>query len=472
MSKSRLVIATLASIVVGTFFGDLIHLDIWWLVGIIFGLILALIIVWQEIVNFRLGFLILIGLMIGLAYYNFYDIHQNTIKLSYSQESIIEGQVVGHPNFSGARAQYVLRVSGTKIQLTTSRYPEYHYGDILRFKGGIQKSSDYLFHQGVVGQTQGEESVEKIGNHGNAAIRMIYNIRDKFEQSLNKSLNEPFASFAAGLVLGSKRNIPDSLMTDFNRTGTTHIVAVSGYNLTIVMVWIALFLGIFSRGLKFWGSLVIITAFVIMTGAPASVVRAGILAGLVLLGHFEGRRINMTILLLVVATLMLFLNPYALKFDIGFQLSFLSFAGLVYLGPLISKLRLIKSFPDFIKMTFSETMAAQLMVLPILIYYFGRVSIVSPIVNILILWLIPVTMALIFLIGVSGLVWISLGQILGYLGWLLLKYIIIVVETFSKISWASWQIKTESWWWLIIFYCVLGLIIYQYRNLRKKVYEI
>jgi len=472
MGKSRFVIAILASFVVGIFFGDLIHLDLWWLVGVGAGILLALITQWHE--HFwRLGLFILLGLIVGLGYFNFWDQRQKAIKLPYGEELTIEGQIIGHPDFSGNIAQYIIRYNAkdkTKIQLTAGRYPEYHYGDVLKVNGAIKKPSDYLFHRGIMGQISTEEPVEKVGYHGNVAIKMIYEIRDKFEESLNKSFAEPYASFAAGLVLGSKRNIPDSLMSDFNRTGTTHIVAVSGYNLTIVIVWIALFLGIFSRKLKFWGSLSVIIAFVIMTGAPASVVRAGILAGLVLLGHYEGRRINMTILLLLVAAVMLIFGPYALKYDVGFELSFLAFAGLVYLGPIIARMRFIRSLPNILKSVFSETTAAQIMVLPILVFYFGRVSFVSPIVNVLILWIIPASMGLVFLIGIAGLLWISLGQIVGFLGWLVLKYIIVIVESFSRISWASWQLKTSDWWWMAIFYFVIGLLIYNIK-IRTKINE-
>ncbi len=471
IGKSRFVIATLASFVVGIFLGDIIHLDLWWLFGIGAGILLALILQWRE--NYwRLGLLIIFGLIIGLGYFNFWDIREKAIQMPYGKELTTEGQIIGHPDFSGSQANYVLSFKNTKIQLTTGRYPEYHYGDVLKIDGAIKKPSDYLFHRGILGQISTEKPVEKIGYHGNVAIKMIYEIRDKFEESLDRSLSEPYASFAAGLVLGSKRNIPDSLMSDFNRTGTTHIVAVSGYNLTIVITYIALFLGIFSRKSKFWGSLFIIVTFVIMTGAPASVVRAGILAGLVLLGHYEGRRINMTILLLLVAVIMLIFGPYALKYDIGFQLSFLAFMGLVYLGPIIARLKFIRSLPIILKSTFSETTAAQIMVLPILIFYFGRVSFVSPIVNILILWLIPAAMGMIFLIGIAGLVWISLGQIIGYIGWLFLKYIIVIVESFSKIPWASWQLKTSDWWWMIIFYFIVGLMIYRLRPILKKVHEL
>ena len=467
IGKSRFVIASLASFVVGIFFGDLIHVDLWWVVGIAAGILLALIVQWRE-EYWRMGLLILFGLIIGLGYFNFWDIRQKAIVLPFGKEQTIEAPIVGHPDFSGNQANYVLKFNKTKIRLTAGRYPEYHYGDVLRFKGKIQESYPYFFHQGILGQVYSEETIEKTDHRGNIIIKYIYLIRDKFEESLNRSLSEPYASFAAGLVLGSKRNIPDSLMSDFNRTGTTHIVAVSGYNITIIIVNLGILFGLISRKFKFWGSIASILVFVIMTGAPASVVRAGILAGLVAFGRFEGRRINMTILLLLVALVILFFNPYALKFDISFQLSFLAFAGLVYLSPIISNLKIIKWLPGLLKNTFSETLGAQVMVLPILIIYFGRVSIVSPVVNILILTFVPLTMGLVFAIGIGGLIWATLGQIIGYLGWFLLKYIIIVVENFSKIPFAAYQLKTSDWWWLPIIYLLIGLIILKHYASSKQ----
>lgn len=463
-------IATFLSFIAGIFLGDLIHPDIWWLMGIGAGILLTLILQWRE-KKWRLGLLIALGFIVGLSYFNFWDNHQKTIKLSYGQEQAIEGQIVGHPDISGAEANYTLKFNGTKIKLVTGRYPEYSYGDVLRFKASIKKPSPYLFHQGILGQAQPQATPEKIGYRGNRVMSIIYVARDKFEASLNQALAEPYASFAAGLVLGSKSNMPSSLIADFNRTGTSHIIAVSGYNVTIVVCWLAVIFGILSRRLKFWGTLGVIISFVIMTGASASVVRAGILAGLVAWGHFEGRRINMLILLLLTATIMLFFNPYALKYDLSFILSFLAFIGLVYFSPIIANLKILKILPPLFKNPLAETLGAQIMVLPILIFAFGRLSIISPIVNILILWMIPLAMAVILTTGIAGLMWVGLGQLVGNLAWLFLKYIIVIVQFFSGLSWASWQMKTSEWWWMIIFYAVIGLIVFRYRPKIKESIE-
>ena len=449
----------------GIFIGDFLKIEPEWLLGFLGGFILVLVVFWRDIF-WRLVLFILIGLIGGLTYYRIWDNRQFSKVLPFGHEVSFVGEIIDHPDFFPSQARYRVSYQEINVQIIVGRYPEYHYGDKLMLKGALKKPNDYLFRQGILGEMFNPE-VQRIGRGGKLLTRAIYQVRDRFEASLNRSLSEPYASFAAGLVLGSKGNIPDSLTSDFNRTGTTHIIAVSGYNVTIIIIYIGLFLGLFSRKLRFWGSILAILAFVVMTGAPASVIRAGILAGLITFGRYQGRRINMLILILLTASTMLLFNPYALKYDLSFELSFLAFIGLVYLSPLVENLKLVRWLPKNLKSSLSETLGAQLMVLPILIFSFGRVSLLSPIVNVLILWLIPLSMLLVFLVGISGLISIGLGQIAGFLGWFPLKYIIVVVETFSKIPWVSLTFKTADWWWMVIFYGVIGLAVLKLKRQGK-----
>ncbi|MFA6492745.1 MAG: ComEC/Rec2 family competence protein [Patescibacteria group bacterium] len=465
VSRSMFVIGFLLLFIIGAFLSDLVKIDIWWLAGIFVGLLIVLIVFWTNFF-WRLVLISFLGFLLGFGYFRIWDNWQREITLPFSQEILFEGQIVSHPDFLSNNSRYTVIYQNSKIQVVANRYPEYQYGDNLKIKGILKEPNDYQFHQGILGVIYNPVEIVKINNSGNIFKKTIYQIRDRFEEILNKTLSEPYASFAAGLILGSKRNIPDSLMSDFNRTGTTHVIAVSGFNVTIMIIYLGLILGIISRKLKFWGSVSLILMFVIMTGAAASVVRAGLIASLIVWGQYEGRRVNLFILLLLVASLMLLLNPYMLKFDISFQLSFLAFIGLVYLSPVLRNLKIIKWLPDTLKLILTETLAAQIMVLPILIYYFGRVSLISPIVNILILWLIPTAMLFVFLIGISGFIWMNFGQIVGYAGWLFLKYIIVVVETFSKISWASLELKLHGWWWMALFYGLIGLWFYKNRQRR------
>jgi len=466
LGRSKFLIAILFAFLTGIFLGDIIRVDYGWLAGILLGVLTGIILFWSR--NYwRLAFLAFFGFFLGLGYFNWQDLANRSIILPLGKEIILTGEIVGHPEISADNIQYVLSLGKGKIQLTAPRYPEYHYGDKLKVKGILKEPPSYLFHRKIQAALY-YGKIEKVGQGGNKVIRIIYQLRDRFEENLNLALKEPYASFAAGLLLGSRRNIPDSLMSDFNRTGTTHIIAVSGYNVTIIIFYIGLVLGLFSRRIGFYGTILVILIFVIMTGAPASVVRAGILAGLVSWGKFEGRRINQLILILLVASLMLLLNPYMLKFDVGFELSFLAFAGLVYLSPILTNLKFINILPDLVRTSLSETLGAQIAVLPILIVVFGRASIISPLTNILVLWLIPTAMFGVFLVGMAGFLSAGFAGIVSWSAWLFLKYIIIVVEFFSKFPWASLEVKLQSWWWLPIFYVLLGLAIYKSRRANEK----
>ena len=467
MGKSKFVIGILIGFLSGIFVGDLFRIDLFYIVGMIIGLTVAIILMWRDI-YWRLAIFGLIGLCLGFCYIQLWQVKQSQTSLIYDKEISFEANIISHPDFSASQAKYLLSFENKKIELQAGRFPEFKYGDRLRVKGLIKKPYEYLLYKNIQGQLFNGQ-IEKISSGGNIVVKNIYRVRDRFEQTLNQIFPEPLASFSAGLILGSKRNIPDSLSEDFNRTGTTHIIAVSGYNVTILIVYIGLIFGLISRRLKTWGSFMVIIIFVLMTGATASVVRAGILAGLVIFGRAQGRRINMAILVLLVAAIMVLFNPYLIKYDISFQLSFLAFLGLVYLSPVISSFKIAKPIPPFIRQTFAETFSAQLMVLPILVYYFGRASVISPIVNVLILWIVPAAMLLVFCSALAGFVSFSLGHIVGLFSGLALRYIIYIVQIFSNISWASFQIKTSEWWWMPIYFFAIGYLMYIKRTKPKEI---
>ncbi|OGD56851.1 hypothetical protein A2V71_01095 [Candidatus Berkelbacteria bacterium RBG_13_40_8] len=459
LGKSRFTLAVLGGFLIGIFFADKIPLGFSWAIGIIIGLVISIIILWKDRLIFNLSLFSVLAFILGLTYYHYWDYRESIKILQYNQQVNIESQIISKPEITNTQ-KFVIKHQNTKILIQTGKYPEYHYGDILKISGKLEKPypENYYFKKGIRGQIRNPDKIEVVGNRGNIIVKGIYKVGDKFEESLNQILSEPYAALQAGIILGVKRNIPDSLMSDFNRTGTTHIIAVSGYNVTIIIMFLSYFLMRFSRKISFFGSILGIVIFVILTGAVASVLRAGILLTLVLFAKFIGRRPYYPILILLVATVMILFNPYALKNDISFQLSFLAFSGLIWLSPKIEQIRFIKSFPDLIKKAFSETMGAQIGVLPILLFNFGILSIVAPLANILILPTIPASMLLGFLGGLAGIVWIEIGKLIGIIAWIILKYIIVVVEVLSKIPAAAVTLKTSDWWWIPIYYLLVMIL--------------
>lgn len=206
-----------------------------------------------------------------------------------------------------------------------------------------------------------------------------------------------------------------------------------------------------------------------MIGAPASSVRAGIMAGIFLFAQKSGRISQGQRAVIFAAAFMLALNPLLLRFDIGFQLSFLAIMGIIYLQPIF--LNWLKIIPDFkafpLKTTMATTLSAQVFTLPILIYNFGYVSLVSLPANILIVpFLAPMTI-LIFIFGLSGMLFSFLGWIFSFPVWLALNYLTKIVDIFSKVPLNVLTIERLHWAWLVIFYLVLGFFIWRWQESQK-----
>lgn len=206
-----------------------------------------------------------------------------------------------------------------------------------------------------------------------------------------------------------------------------------------------------------------------MIGAPASAVRAGVMAGLFLIAQHFGRLSAASRTIVFASTFMLFLNPLLLRLDIGFQLSFLAMMGLIYLQPVFSdSLKKIPN-PGFfpLRTTLSATLSAQVFTLPTLIYNFGYIPLISPITNILIVpFLAPITI-LIFIFGALGMIFWVFGWIFSWPTWLCLTYIVSIVDWFSKLPFASMSIKNVHWIFLIISYLILGLITWRLNEKQK-----
>lgn len=360
-------------------------------------------------------------------------------------------------------------------------YPKYQYGDRLKIVCELtepQKSEgfdypSYLARQGIwsVGQPW---QIEKIGQAGGSwLMTKIRQIKSALTGRVNKILPEPQASFLNGLLYGARSAIPSDLQTAFNRTGTTHIIAISGYNITIIAVaLLAILKGLrVPRQKAFWLAVAGIVFFVFLTGASASVARAGLMGILVLLARQIGRLSQVGRVLILTAFAMILLNPRLLFFDAGFQLSFASTLGLIYLAPILerpfNKSRTIFGLKESLLTTFSAIIAT----LPLILYQFGRFSLVAPLTNLLILFAIPLTMALGFGAVVLSFIFLPLGQVAGWLVWLPLTYIIKIVEFFSNLEWSSLMTPKMPWWGMMIIYLGMIMIIFhlksQYQNSKS-----
>lgn len=361
-----------------------------------------------------------------------------------------------------------------KVLIYIKKYPEIDFADELKFSGKIKKyrqKENQLIRDHIIG----EISVNKFDKTGqNNSIKyqikgFLFHIRTSFNEVLQQTLPQKEAGLASGLILGEKTAMSAEFKRALQNSGTSHIIALSGYNITIILSLFVIFRTKLSRIWNLLLPLAFIIFFVIMTGASASIVRAGIMGFMPVLARYLGRNSHSFIAILVSALIMVFINPYVVLFDVGFQLSFSALCGMLYLGPIISKL--FYMLPDSIRLILSETLGAQIVALPLLLYYFGTVSIISPISNLIILSLVPIGMLASFVIGVSGFVVPILAQFLAVPGYILLHLFYLLINFFGSLPFASTQLKINNPLWLVLAYLLLLdiMLIDRQNNLRIKV---
>lgn len=420
------------------------------------------------------------GLMIlaalgGVVRYDYYDYSQPVLRELYGKSFRMEGYVFREPAQSDKALNFSFRVESLEgtaldrpilLRVTTRRYPEYKIGDAISVRGIIREPENlngfdyaaYLKKDGIFAVTSFPDIEKKEERRGNPIVLFLSSVKRAFEEKISVALPEPHGALARGLLLGERESIPDNLKQAFNRAGVTHIVALSGYNITIVGSFFLSFLILLTIPFywAFWIATSGIVLFVILTGASPSVTRAGIMGILVLVAGREGRMYRMKNALAFAGALMLFHNPYVFRFDAAFELSFLATIGLMAISPRIEEwvgerlhhLRgriwgapeLHREGSNIVLRTFSETIGAQVAVLPLLIVLFGRVSLISPVSNIAVLLAVPYAMAASFITGVLGFFSSALSNVSAFISWAILEYMIRAIEFFASFPYASVEI--------------------------------
>lgn len=254
----------------------------------------------------------------------------------------------------------------------------------------------------------------------------LHAVRDALADSIGRAVPTPESSYLAGILVGAQGIVSPEVKDMFSRTGTSHILAISGYNITVVAGALLALLMPLGRRRAFWLTIAGIAAFTVMTGASASVVRAAIMGVLALVARHVGRQSRALGALLFAAALMTLYNPMLLRWDIGFQFSFLALIGIIYLEPMIPGPRVV-----------ATTLAASVMVLPLSLSYFGQLPVYTLPANILVLPLVPLAMALGLVTGIAGWVWSFAGQLVGQVAWFVAALQLGIVRLFAGLPYAA-----------------------------------
>lgn len=491
--KARIFSLLLAVFIVGTLLGSFIEDNLTTLKFLLIslGLIFLIFLLLKNKIVFLIVGLIFTFLLSIFWYQHFLPLkNENWLGFYNGQNVTIKGRIIVEPEADNKKAKIVLDTreleAGPKIKnqidgkllINIDKFSEFKFGDFLKVKGKLQEPpefsdfsyKDYLFRYRIFSMMN-SPSVERWNGGQEINFQekfwfglqsLLIKIKNNFENTLEKILPEPQAGLSEGLLLGSKKALPSWLLDVFGVVGVTHIIALSGFNITIIANSLRSFSWYFSRFFAFFIPVLGIFLFVVLTGASASVVRAAVMGFLLILARFIGRPGSATVAILFAAFLMILFNPFIVRYDPSFQLSFLATLGLIYLTPIFDNL--LKFLPDIAKEPVSATLGAQLMVLPLLLLQFKRLSLVSLPANTLILPFVPITMFLSFLGGLLGMIFLSLGKVFGWLSWLFLTYIIKIAQFFSHIPFASINFSPKNLWWVFIYFGLIFLFF-----LRAKI---
>ncbi len=325
-----------------------------------------------------------------------------------------------------------------------------------------------LMDTGISGETTITE-YKVVGANNSIRTRVmsvLLGMRHSLNNSISRLLPEREAGLASGIILGEKALVSPEMIQALKVSGTTHIIALSGYNITIILSAILLFRNKMSRRVALSLPIGLILIFTVMTGAAPSLVRAAIMGSMPILARFLYRESDSFISIIFSATVMAVVNPFLPLFDIGFQLSFLAFAGIIYLTPIVE--HYLKIFGEDLAAALSETLGAQIATMPLLSYYFGIISVISPVTNFIILGILPACMAMSFATGLFGMVWEPLGALLAAPTYLMLSFVNNVIDWSGSLSWAATSIKIENPWWLLILYLFIFDIWFFFRKVGSR----
>lgn len=322
------------------------------------------------------------------------------------------------------------KLSG-KIRIRTRDSLDLGRGDIVQARGKIYETL------GTARQASMTFAEVKLLAENTSVIEQW---RAQFFATVSQIISEPQASLGLGYLVGLRVSIPSQLEDNLSATGLTHIVAVSGYNLTVIVAACRRLMAKRSAFQAVAVSGFLIAGFIVVAGYSAPINRAAIIASLSLLAWYYGRQVSPILLLLISGAITALITPLYIWGDVSWYLSFLAFFGVLVLGPLVTKRIYKDKEPSLPVQILIETLSAQAFAIPYVMFLFGTVSVVAPLANLLVLPPTPLIMLGIFLTGLIGVALPSIAAIVAVVPYLLLTFQIWLIELLGNLSWASYEL--------------------------------
>ncbi len=393
---------------------------------------------------------------------------------------IIEGAVVSEPDTRERNIRLTVAVRSVEGESVHGRviaivptHTEVAYGDtvvihgVLRTPEAFETSNGRVFDYASflkvrdISHEVAFATLEIRGSGGNPIVRGALALKRAYIDGLRMVLNEPYAGLAAGITAGDKRSVGDELTNVFQRVSLVHILVLSGYNISVVLMALSVALQGRSRLAQLLSAAAVVCFFYIISGGAASAVRAGVMAYISVYAHLSGRMYSGLYVLVIVGTAMILINPLVLLFDPGFQLSFLATAGLIAFTPHIAMRLQFVTERFGLREIVASSAATQAVVLPLLLYAGGVLSVVSLPANALVLIVVPFTMVCACIAAFAGMVFGTAGVVFALPAHVLLAYMMHVAQWFAAIPCAAISVPLFSGWWLMPVYVSFAYLAYK-----------
>jgi len=402
-------------------------------------------------------FFILLSFLAGFWRYDYFSDKLNKLAVKEENEVEIEATIIAEPVLKDNYQRIII----PQAVIYTQTIPHYQFGDVIRIKGTAQPLKDFYSYSSLI--VSGKISYPRIELISSGKIsfrRTAIAFKNKITRLLQKVIPEPQVGLLSSFIFGGKQNLINSLEKDIQKAGLSHIIVASGLHLSIFTKMLSGLLDIFCFGnfLSFIFSCFFLFSFSFMAGLTPSIIRAAIMAFLLVLSRFSFRLYNSVNALLLAGLTMIWFNPFLLFYDLGFQLSFLATAGILLFYPLWDGSPFWQqnifnnSGGRIIKQTILCCFSALFLVIPWLIYKTQNVSLVTPLTNILIIPFIPLILGGGIITAIFSFFIYPLGLFFGFCLNLILIYFIKIISYFANLSWAEIFIPYALRWLIIPYY--------------------
>ncbi len=367
------------------------------------------------------------------------------------------------------------RTTSSKVLIKMQNGNKVSYGDKVSVTGTIKHPENFMTDTGrefdYVNYLKAHDiyglmtvsHIEIISRHNKSIfVEKLFSIKKYFVGTIKNLFPKNEAGLFAGIIIGEKSLLPKEVLTDFQIAGLTHIIVLSGYNITIIalsMSTLLAYAGLGYRGRRV-GAMIIIPIFLIMTGLGASSVRAGIMSLMIFFLQITTRPAHSLRIILYTAGIMIFINPRIFLHDPGFHMSFLAFIGLIYVTPVMNFYFNKNESGSFLKKLIIETTSVQIFVLPYILWMSGRVSLLLIVSNILTVPMVPIIMGTGFVVTIIGMIVYPLGAMLAAPIKFGLTYIIWIAHGVASIETATFIIPRFGVWVMIgVYVLIVGYLV-------------